>query len=1249
MQPGDVIDGRYRVEQLVARGGMGEVARAVDQDDGRVVAVKTVRFDHEVLRARFRREAAILARVRHPRVVEYLGEGRFGDLDYLVMAWLDGEDLRTRAARAPLRLHEALTLVARVADGLGHVHSLGIVHRDVKPSNVFLRHGEVRDPILLDFGVARDEALSESLTAVDALVGTPQFMAPEQARGERVSPATDVFALGCLLHYLVAGSAPFAADDPVATLARLLFEEAPSLSRRRSGAPRELDELLAEVLAKDPARRPRDAARFADALAQLEIADLAPPSRGGVEGSATALVPRLLSVVVESHGRFDDTVAPDEAHALALLERDFSARRVRSAEGRDLYVVTGVQVATDLAERAVSSALSIVARRGGSRAAVCTGLGDARLFALSELLVRADRLAANALEGEVVVDAPTESLVRRRFVIERDGKAPRVRGERSLDDSPRVLGRTTPFVGRRRELALLQGIADDCVEERSPRVVLLLGEPGIGKSRVRFELVATLTAFERHVVRADPVGGRLAMGLARRITRSLLEPALGGGVEALAHYLESRGVEAPLPTAEGVHELLGLAIARPSDALVAARLEPRLARELLEHTFLRLLCGFSSTPLAVVLEDLQWSDHASLRLLDRAVGELEAPLFVLGIGRLSTQGAFPGLFDKRAKTELRLPPLSRTAIRVLLDTLLPEVDHATRERIEELSEGNAFYLEELVREAAHGGEVGRSEGVLSMVQGRIDALGGEAHATVLRAAVMGPVFHRGALEAMLPPSTVAAGLAELRRTELAAPRASSRFPEDEEWIVRSELVTAAAYRTLSEADRVHAHARVGHWLVAVGETELLAIAEHFVRGHEPGPAVHWLTAAAEQALDANDLDGALQLVDQAETLSPTERDGLSLGLLRIELQRLRGDFGAVVQAAEAVRVQVAEGAEPWIHAVAEQVASGLRLGRRGDAVAAVHHLRAHHGPAGDAAILAVARAASGLAAVGEGALAAALLADLAPSGTAVVRASRAGVAALLALTSEGDLRAYRARSLDAVEAFTAASDRRGACTQRINAGYAAIRLGRIVEARTHLERAAEEAEGLGLHHLGAAAVHNLGLVLLRLGDVAGSIALQRRALSSLEAQGDLRLAEGARCYLAEALLADGRLAEGLGEAERAAVALADVPTMRAVCGVTLARAARLCGDFARAALALDACHPASLPADVLAARVERLELAAATEDRAEWQRALAAAEEQLAAVVAGFSDDELHHFFDGVPEARLLRAASARYAPAVDV
>jgi serine/threonine protein kinase len=239
----------------VARGAFGHISRAIDAHTSRHVALKVferARTDF----ARFEREAEVLATVTHPNVVAYVDHGLTdGGAPYLAMEWLEGIDLAGRLARGLLEEREALGVARLAAQGLGAVHALGIVHRDVKPTNLFLVEGRTDDVRVIDFGVAR--APRSNLTSEGTILGTPAYMAPEQAQGADLSPRADVFALGCVLFECLVGEPPHASRDATEWM-RKLYAPAPKLSERRAGASKETEELVAGMLATDPAARPAD-------------------------------------------------------------------------------------------------------------------------------------------------------------------------------------------------------------------------------------------------------------------------------------------------------------------------------------------------------------------------------------------------------------------------------------------------------------------------------------------------------------------------------------------------------------------------------------------------------------------------------------------------------------------------------------------------------------------------------------------------------------------------------------------------------------------------------------------------------------------------------------------------------------------------------------------------------------------------------------------------------------------------------
>ena len=272
---GAVLGGRYTLEEVLGRGGMGSVYRA-RQAGERVVAIKILhdRFaDDPALRERLEREARSTRQLAHPNIVEVLDFGLTERLvPYLVMELLEGEPLDQPLKRAgAFELDEALMLGLHLARGLARAHDFGVIHRDVKPQNVFVCESDegTRVAKLMDFGIALAPG-DRRLTGAGEFLGSPRYTAPERFRDrEEVTPASDLYALGVVLYEMIAGHLPFASQSMAGWVLHHLETVPPELATLAPRCPGKLSELVAELLAKDPHRRPVDAHSVVNTLGSM--------------------------------------------------------------------------------------------------------------------------------------------------------------------------------------------------------------------------------------------------------------------------------------------------------------------------------------------------------------------------------------------------------------------------------------------------------------------------------------------------------------------------------------------------------------------------------------------------------------------------------------------------------------------------------------------------------------------------------------------------------------------------------------------------------------------------------------------------------------------------------------------------------------------------------------------------------------------------------------------------------------------
>jgi serine/threonine protein kinase len=271
---GRVMDGRYQMEMRVGEGGMAYVYRARDRESGRTVAVKVLMSrltgDQEAV-ARLKREAQVAMRLDHPNVCGILAWGEAGGMPYLVMPFLDGETLSRRETRhGPMPVPLAVPFLRQLCRGLHHAHTAGILHRDLKPENVMLVAGESEEQaVVMDFGLAKESVAGPEvmkLTATGIVLGTPEFMSPEQIRGKPLDARSDIFALGVLGFELLTGRLPFEGNTAQETMLAHLTGQPMRLRQVNSGLPETLERVIAQSIAHRPDDRFPSMQEFEDAL-----------------------------------------------------------------------------------------------------------------------------------------------------------------------------------------------------------------------------------------------------------------------------------------------------------------------------------------------------------------------------------------------------------------------------------------------------------------------------------------------------------------------------------------------------------------------------------------------------------------------------------------------------------------------------------------------------------------------------------------------------------------------------------------------------------------------------------------------------------------------------------------------------------------------------------------------------------------------------------------------------------------------
>jgi len=680
---------------------------------------------------------------------------------------------------------------------------------------------------------------------------------------------------------------------------------------------------------------------------------------------------RFLSVVLLAAAREGEPALDEEVLWCAI--KPYGGRMSELVDGTTIVVLeTERQVATDLAAQAARCALALRAAAQGRAMAIAMGRADATgtvpegdvIERASRLLAQVGRPAAESsaeLAAEppsIALDEMSAGLLDARFdVVEREAGL-LLRAERALMQGARtLLGRPTSCVGRDWELGALAGLLDECIEEREVRVVVVTAAAGMGKSRLGAELVSRVRERDEEVVVWIGRGASERAGSTLDLLAQALRGALGidrsEPLDARRAKIRARvALRVRAADQQRVTEFLGELIGAPfpdetSAQLHAARQDAQLMNEQMRKAWLDFLQVETAVhPVLIILDDLHWGDFGTVRFIETALRERnKQPWMVLAFARPEVNEVFPRLWSERNVQEIRLKTLGRKAgERLVRQVLGDSVEPEAIEQLVKQADGNAFYLEELIRAVAEGKEGALPETVLAMVETRLGRLPLEARRVLRAASVFGEVCWASGVTLLLGRAMSATAienwLSRLVEQELLAARPQSRYAGEHELAFRHALLREGAYAMLTEEDRRLGHRLAGEWLERHGEADPMVLAGHFERGGDGERAARYYLHASQQAFHVLDYEATAVRAGLGLGCAPPEEIRLALLGLRCEVftQGLHLVSVTMADVEELLRA-APRGSMPWAQAVQAYFIDLFLAGRVPDLLAAISLLR----------------------------------------------------------------------------------------------------------------------------------------------------------------------------------------------------------------------------------------------------------------------------------------------------------------------
>lgn len=943
------------------------------------------------------------------------------------------------------------------------------------------------------------------------------------------------------------------------------------------------------MLAKDPADRPADAGALLTALAELGPLEeddgriVHDTVLVGAEALATVeqqLVGLVLASASPNSEALDMTVGMmQETHQTQTLRGELAAFGTKAewlADGSLVVCISGMSSVFDQALQAARCALLVRSRLPDS--VVVLTMGRAVVsdrIPVGEVISRAAHLmqlhTGDQEAAGVRLDALSCQLLGERFAIQHVGGLSLLQGEKHQQDDLRpLLGKPTPCVGRDYELLLFERTLSVCIEEAQSMEILVLAAPGVGKSRLRHEFLRRILPqfpdLRVMIGRGDPMTAGSPYGLLSQAVINLCEIKRGEPEAHRQRKLQER-VAQVIPAAEQARvtvflgELCGVHFpdaAYPS--LASARVSPKVLADQIVMAFLEWLrAETESGPVLLVLEDLHWGDALTIQLVHQALAALrELPLMVLSMARPEVQDLFVLPSSERRQT-LRLKGLNRQACGRLVEEVLGDkVDAETRKQIVDRADGNALYLEELIRAVSEGNKDELPETVLAMLQARLMRLSLPLRRLLRVASIFGLTFWDGAVRALLgfeqQSVDVSARLDELVTLEFVKPHPRSRFPVEREYSFRHPLMRDAAYGLLSDADRRLGHLLAGRYLEDRGEQDAGVLAEHYFQANEQERAAAFFLRAAQASVDRSDLAGALLRAERGLTCKPSPQ--LRGGLLAMlsEVHTFRDNWEPAYAIGMEAFGLLQPGTRTWTRLTCRLlVMTSTRADRRGQFEQLVGALctTTPEPDARTAYVEAMSWLTTAFGSLGmrDHALqfrtlmnqVAQSIADSDPIARAWMSFGCTTVARMLT----HDPWQCLLLAEQAASAFTQGGDRRHMAHANSYVGLALSELGLLERAERVLRDALALTIELDEKLQAAAARVYLAIVLLRRGDEEGraeAISLCQSVLA--EPSGNFFFVAIGRTALAQAHLDMGQLAEAESEARRSIELLALFPTVR---------------------------------------------------------------------------------------------------------